>query len=385
MRRVTPLLAATLLAGLAAGCGGIGTTATSSGSGSVPGTSGASPAAGADSRTEAPSTVTLAFGGDVHFEEYVADLLKDPQNSLADLKPTLGAADFSMVNLETAITTGGARENKSFTFRAPATALNTLQAAGVDAVSLANNHAVDFGRAGLVDTLAAKNASPIPVVGIGATTQEAYTPTYVEVRGVRVALLSALQLWEETATRWSAADGEGVATSQNPKALGLLREATRQAAANADLVVVMMHWGTEYMTCADEAQASTAKALEADGADIIVGGHAHRLQGGGWMGRSYVGYSLGNFVWWRSAEPEARSGVLTLTVDAAAARERGTASGAARRTASPLVTSAVWTPLLIGTDGVPRPPADPATTTRLQGVWDTAVACSGLRSTAARS
>ena len=80
-----------------------------------------------------------------------------------------------MVKLETAITTGGARENKSFTFRAPATALNTLQAAGVDAVSLANNHAVDFGRAGLVDTLAAKNASPIPVVGIGATTQEAYT------------------------------------------------------------------------------------------------------------------------------------------------------------------------------------------------------------------
>jgi 2',3'-cyclic-nucleotide 2'-phosphodiesterase (5'-nucleotidase family) len=162
----------------------------------------------------------------------------------------------------------------------------------------------------------------------------------------------------------------------------LLRAATRTAAAEADVVVVMMHWGTEYATCADAPQTATATALEADGADVVVGGHAHRLQGGGWLGRSYVGYALGNFVWWRSAEPEARSGVLTLTVDAQAARDRGRASGAARRTASSLITSAAWAPLLIGTDGVPRPPADAATTTRLRGIWDDAVACSGLRATA---
>ena len=117
---------------------------------------------------------------------------------------------------------------------------------------------------------------------------------------MKIALLAALQLWEETATRWSAADGEGVATSHTPRSLALLRGATRAAAGQADVVVVMMHWGTEYATCADAQQAATAKALEADGADIIVGGHAHRLQGGGWLGRSYVGYSLGNFVWWLS-------------------------------------------------------------------------------------
>lgn len=386
MRPVARLMTTGLVALLTAACSAPAATAPP-----VPGTplanaggaAGGDPAdGGSGAQPVAPARITLAFGGDVHFEEYVADLLKDPQRALADLRPTVGSADFSMVNLETAITTGGAKENKTFTFRAPPSALAALQSAGVDAVSLANNHAVDFGRAGLADTLAAKSSSPIPVVGIGASRAEAYEPTFLDVRGVRVALLSALQLWEETATRWSAADGEGVATSQTPKALALLREATRAAAAQADLVVVMMHWGTEYATCADAHQAATAKALEADGADIIVGGHAHRLQGGGWLGRSYVGYSLGNFVWWRSAEPEARSGVLTLTVDAQAARARGRASGAARRTASPLVTSASWTPLLIGTDGVPRKPTDPATSTRLQGVWDEAVACSGLRAAA---
>ncbi len=326
-----------------------------------------------------PREITLAFGGDVHFEDYVARLLDRPDVSLADLAPTLGAADFSMVNLETAITTGGPREDKSFTFRAPATALRALQAAGVDAVSLANNHAVDFGATGLSDTLAAKAAGPIPMVGIGSNAREAYEPVVLDVRGVRVALLAALQLWDETAIRHSAAEGRaGVATSHTPASLTLLREATRTAADSADLVVVMMHWGTEYATCADAAQAATMSALRDDGADVIVGGHAHRLQGAGWSGRSYVGYSLGNFVWWRSAEPEARSGVLTLTVDADAARERGRAAGAARLTPKSLVTRAEWQPMLIGADGVPRPPSDAATTARLKGVWDTAVACSGL-------
>ncbi len=362
----------------AAACGGLLLALTACGTAVSPQTA-SSPTTAASSTSEAPRTITLAFGGDVHFEDYVAGLLTDPDHSLSDLRPTLGAADFSMVNLETAITTGGEREDKSFTFRAPPTALQALAAAGVDAVSLANNHAVDFGATGLADTLAAKAASPIPIVGIGHDTREAYQSYVIDVKGVRVALLAALQLWEETATRHSAADGQaGVATSQNPAALTLLREATREAAATADLVVVMMHWGTEYATCADAAQSATARALEADGADVIVGGHAHRLQGGGWSGRSYVGYALGNFVWWRSTEPEARSGVLTLTADADAARARGQASGAERLTDTSLITRAEWQPMLIGADGVPRPAAEEATTQRLRGVWDAAVACSGL-------
>ena len=92
------------------------------------------------------------------------------------------------------------------------------------------------------------------------------------------------------------------------------------AAAKYDVVVVFLHWGLDYQTCPDQLSVQTAQALEEAGADIIVGGHSHRVNGAGWLGRSYVDYGFGNFVWWRSREPDSRSGVLTLSIDVDAAR-----------------------------------------------------------------
>lgn len=319
----------------------------------------------------APGPVTLAFAGDVHFESQVRKLLDSPETSLAPLRETLGAADFAMVNLETAITERGSREQKSFTFRAPATALTALASAGVDAVSLANNHGVDFGAVGLEDTLSAKRSGTLPMVGIGADAQEAFAPLIRDIRGVRVAFLASLQLHEETVARWSATDTKGgVATNLD---MTRLREATRRAAQDADVVVVFMHWGTEYTTCADEWQRRTAKSLAEDGADLIVGGHAHRVQGAGWQGPTYIAYGLGNFIWWRGEEPHGRTGVLTVTLDPATARDRD--RRAAGRSA---VSQASWTPMLVGNTGLPRPPKSAADTTRLANVWQTAARCGGL-------
>lgn len=335
--------------------------------------------AGGGTESQGADTITLAFAGDVHFERHLRSLLTRPE-ALAPLKASLGAADFSMLNLETAITEGGDRVTKNYTFRAPATALKVLAAAGVDAVSMANNHAADFGRSGLADTLAAKKSSPIPMVGIGADAAEAFEPVIVDVKGVKVALLASLQLYEETSARFSAGDTKaGVATNLD---MTRLRAATRAAAAKADVVVVMMHWGTEYTTCADDWQKRTLAALKDDGADLVVGGHAHRIQGAGWDGRTFVGWGLGNFMWWKPNEPDARTGVLTVTIDAAAAKARGQAQGEARRTSSPLAIKADWTPMLVGRDGVPRPPKTTATTSRLAKVWSTATTCSGVSPTA---
>lgn len=282
-----------------------------------------------------------------------------------------------MVNLETAITSRGNRVTKAYTFRAPPSALDAVASAGVDAVSLANNHGVDYGAVGLRDTLAAKQSGRLPMVGIGASATEAFTPLVADVGGVRVAILASLQLFEETTAQWSATASQGgVATNLD---MTRLRAAVRGAAASADLVVVFMHWGTDYTSCADAWQRRTAAALEREGADLIVGGHAHRPQGSGWLGRSFVAYGLGNFVWWKSQEPDSRSGVLTVSVDAAAARARGAATGSARRTPSPLVTSASWTPMLIGHDGVPAIPRDDGALTRLQRGWATASQCADLR------
>ena len=331
----------------------------------IPTSAEASPAA---TRTSDPSVLTLAFGGDVHFEDYLKPVARDPQG-LAELQSSLGAADLAMVNLETAITERGTKIGKEFHFRAPASGLDTVANAGVDAVSMANNHGVDYGPVGLEDTLAAKRNSPIPIVGIGADASEAFAPATLQAKGVRVAVLGASQVYEMTLARYSADGDSGGIASASP--VTRLRAAVARAAKTHDLVIVYMHWGFDYQSCADGESVSTARALEAAGADIIVGGHSHRVNGAGWLGRAYVGYGLGNFVWWRSREPDARTGVLTLSVDVAAAK--------GSRTTASVVRDAEWTAMLIGTDGIPRVPA-PADAQRLHRLWEQSRACSGLGS-----
>jgi poly-gamma-glutamate synthesis protein (capsule biosynthesis protein) len=316
-------------------------------------------------------TLTLAFAGDVHFEEYLAPLARDP-HGLDELRTTLGAADLSVVNLETALTERGTPIGKEFHFRAPASALDTLAGAGVDAVSMANNHGADYGTVGLRDTLAARSASPIPVVGIGADQDEAFAPATLEAKGVKVAVFGASQVYEMTLANWSAdADSAGIASAAP---LGRLREAVARASRTHDLVVVFMHWGLDYQQCQDGLSTSTATALEAAGADVVVGGHSHRVNGAGWLGRAYVAYGLGNFVWWRNREPDSRTGVLTLTVDVERARGKGSSRSSRP---SPAVTKARWTPMLVDADGIPREPGS-ADRKRLMGVWKQAAACSGL-------
>ena len=309
----------------------------------------------------------MAFGGDIHFEDYLAPLAGDP-DGLAELRSTLGAADLAMVNLETAITTRGTRIGKEFHFRAPPTALDTIQGAGIDAVSMANNHGVDYGPVGLQDTLAAKQESPIPVVGIGGNEDEAFAPAFLEAKGLKVAILGASQVFEMTLANWSAGPDKAGIASSTPATR--IRRAVEAASRKADLVVVFLHWGTDYQACPDQLSVQTAQVLEAAGADIIVGGHSHRVNGAGWLGRAYVHYGLGNFVWWRSREPDSRSGVLTLSVDVAAAKGTGRTGGSA-------VRDAVWTPMLIGTDGIPREPGA-TDSARLLRLWNQARACAHL-------
>ena len=339
------------------------TTPRTSGSPSTP----ARTATGPGSGSSDPRTLTLAFGGDVHFEEYLQSVARDP-HGLDQLRSTLGAADLSMVNLETAITGRGTKITKEYHFRAPASALDTLASAGVDALAMANNHAADYGAVGLQDTLAAKHASPIPIVGIGANQDEAYAPATLTAKGLRVAVLSASQVFDTTLLNWSAgAHSAGIASSAPDTRLV---DAVRKARQTHDVVVVFLHWGLDYQQCPDSLSVSTAAALEAAGADIVVGGHSHRVNGAGWMGDAYVDYGLGNFVWWRSHEPDSRTGVLTLSVDV----RRATT---AKRSRGAIVRKAVWTPMLIGADGIPGV-ASGADATRLLGVWRQASRCSGL-------
>jgi hypothetical protein len=259
--------------------------------------------------------MTLTFAGDVHFQGRADRLLDVPADAFGSAAQQLARGDLTFVNLETPITTRHSpAEPKRYLFRARETAAPALRAAGVDVVSLANNHSMDYGRPGLADTIAAAGRHGLGTVGAGRDAAEAYAPWRRTLNGVRVAVLAFSQV-DELAGSWAAADGRsGIAVATDRRrALAAVREAR----ATSDLVVVLPHWGTEGDRCADRRQRAFAAALADAGADVIVGAHTHVLQGAGLLGDTYVAYGLGNFLWYSPglfAPHSTRAGVLHLTL-----------------------------------------------------------------------
>jgi poly-gamma-glutamate capsule biosynthesis protein CapA/YwtB (metallophosphatase superfamily) len=221
---------------------------------------------------------------------------------LAPIASALSAADVTVVNLETAITDRGEPEPNTYAFRVGPVALEALAAAGVDVVTMANNHAVDYGAAGLADTLAAVASAPLPVVGIGVDDEQAFAPAVLDVRGTTVAVLGATDIPDRTAAAWSAgSDSPGVASTRDPDRL--LRAVS---------------------------EAGTA-------ADAVVGSHAHVLLGARVAG-SHIRLVRPRELRLVHADStaDATSGVLTLTV-----RERS-------------IVADLWTPTFTRQDGMPR-------------------------------
>src|SRR5215468_1753952 len=243
---------------------------------------------------------TFAFAGDVNFAKRTATrLAENPATAFGVAAGVLRKADLTMVNLETAITSRDLPpQNKSFVFHAPPTALTALRDAGVDLATMANNHGADYGLGGLHDTLAAIAASKFPVIGIGADATQAFAPYVRTINGVRLAVFAATQVRDETLANFSAGrHSPGVANAFSP----LLVQAVRAAKAAGYVVVVYLHWGTEYQTCPNEDQIAGANELTAAGATAVVGTHAHVLLGAGWRSDgTYVAYGLSNYLWWES-------------------------------------------------------------------------------------
>jgi poly-gamma-glutamate capsule biosynthesis protein CapA/YwtB (metallophosphatase superfamily) len=256
------------------------------------------------------SDITLAFAGDVHFTGRTAALLADPATAFGPIASVLRSADFTVLNLETAVTSRGTPQPKTYHFRTTPVAFTALRDAGVSLVTLANNHVLDYGQTGLADTLAAARAARFPYVGIGVNAEAAWAPYVTTVNGTSIAVIGVSQV-AELASSW-------VATGTRPgeaNAIDLAHTlaAVRAAKRLAKVVIVFMHWGTEGESCPDANQLALAPRLAAAGADIIIGSHAHELQGSGWLGHTFVAYGMGNFLWWEHSYSTA-TGVLELTL-----------------------------------------------------------------------
>ncbi len=268
--------------------------------------------------TPAPQPVTIAVAGDVHFAGSSAAALEP--GGLDAVAPLLRAADLTVVNVETAITDGGTAAGKEYTFRAPAAGLGRLKDAGVDVAAMANNHGLDYGRAGLTDTLAAATAQGLPVIGIGQDADAAFAPYRTTIKDNRVAVFDATQVLDSSlATAWTATGTQpGMASVRTEAGARRLVDAVAAERSRSDSVVVFLHWGKELQDCPTSDQQDLAHDLVAAGADAVVGSHAHLQLGQGYLeagGRKgFVDYGLGNFVFYAKKARTVETGVLELTL-----------------------------------------------------------------------
>jgi poly-gamma-glutamate synthesis protein (capsule biosynthesis protein) len=313
-------------------------------------------------------TVTLGFGGDVHFAGAVGEsLAKDPSTALGTTIPQLFAgAKLRMVNLETVVTDGTCPEpqNKPYLFQAPASALTALKSASVTVATEANDHGLDCGQQGLSQNLTVATQAGFPVLGIGNNSSQAFAPYRVTLDGQRIAIITATQvIADNLVTTWTASPTQpGVASAIDPTQL--VRE-VQQVRRSADTVIVYVHWGTETQACPNPQQEPLARQLVKAGADVVIGADAHVLLGGGYLGTAYVDYGLGNFAFYDDTPPETDSGSLII-------------SSEGRH-----ITSAVFRPATI-VGGLPQPLTGQPAAAAVQS-WNAARGCTNLTVTPSKS
>ncbi|UUZ80024.1 CapA family protein [Paenibacillus sp. P26] len=242
----------------------------------------------------AQGRVNLSFVGDVMFADKVEGSLK--QNGYdypyKYVKSYLEKADIAVANLETPITTRGTAQDKEYTYRSAPAALPELKKAGVDLVNLANNHSMDYGPEGSLDTMDYLDVQGIPRVGAGHNSDEAYKYVLLERGGMKIAFLGFTRVVPETS--WYAGKSKpGLAETYSTKQA---LDAIAKARADADLVVVIAHWGEERKDIPNNVQTTLAHQYIDQGADLVVASHPHVLQGFEQYKGKWIAYSLGNFI-----------------------------------------------------------------------------------------
>ena len=266
--------------------------------------------------------VHLTAVGDIMLDRRLGAAIKQGHIDFpfAAVAPHFQQADFVLGNLESALGHSGTAAHKSYPFRAPAAAAVSLAQAGFDLLTLANNHGMDYGPDGLLEGLALLAAQKLATIGAGQNKAEARAPHLVEINGLTVAFLAYVNVPIENSgfdTRtWRATENEPGLAWAEPATLAADVTAV---AATADLLIVVLHSGFEYIANPSPAQTDNARAAIDAGADLIIGHHAHILQGVEYYKDGVIVYGLGNFAFDIDGAPE--TAVLDVWLDSNGVRQ----------------------------------------------------------------
>jgi poly-gamma-glutamate synthesis protein (capsule biosynthesis protein) len=266
----------------------------------------------------APETVIhLAAVGDIMLDRTLGAVLQQGKldHPFAFVADGLRAADITVGNLESALGDVGQPAAKSYTFRAPPAAAEALALAGFDVMSLANNHGMDYGPEALLQGLGLLREQAIGTIGAGANAAEARAPYIAEVKGLTLAFLGYVHVPVEARSHfdtasWTATAGTPGLAWGDPEAIAADVTAVRP---QADVVIVVLHSAYEYVEAPSPPQVAAAKAAIDAGADLVIGHHAHILQGVEFYNGGVIVYGLGNFAFVIDGPPE--TAILNVWLD----------------------------------------------------------------------
>lgn len=270
-------------------------------------------------KIDSDKNTVLTFGGDVCFGDnyYPMQHLKQSKNGIYDCFDSewfdiMRSADIAMLNNEFTISDRGSpMPGKLYTFCAQTTHTDYYNDLGVDFVTLANNHAFDYGEDAFYDTLASLDKYGIDYAGGGRNADEAQRPFYYLVDGRKIGFVSATRAEKYILTPEAGENTPGVFRCYDSTRLV---EVIGETKLNCDYVVLFIHWGTEYSDVLETVQKTTSHAYIDAGADIIIGSHAHQLQGIEFYKDKPIFYNLGNF-WFNGKKIETGLAKLVLSPD----------------------------------------------------------------------
>jgi len=240
--------------------------------------------------------VSIAACGDVLLDRGVAAEIRQHGVTypFSHVRSTLRKADIAFANLECPLVSGGIPVVKKFTFHVNPTSAACLNDAGLDILSVANNHTLDYGRSGLVQTMDTLGRHKLAWCGAGKSLADATKPTIRVIHGVRVAFVGFCDFVPVGVFLRDDRPTQVMASEEN------IRQSIALARQEADVVVASFHWGIEFSPRPSDRQRHLGRYAAKCGADLVLGHHPHVLEGfeiaRNGSRRTLIAYSLGNFV-----------------------------------------------------------------------------------------
>lgn len=246
-------------------------------------------------------SVSLGFAGDVSLADnwaimpYYKSRNKGVYGILSEnIVNYMKDLDWMTVNSEFAFSSRGtAMAGKQYTFRANPDHVKIYNEMNVDMVTLANNHVYDYGKDAFYDTLETLKNNNLPYIGAGVNNTEAESAYYLVINGYKISFLNATRAEKYILTPEATADSPGVFRCYDPTRLSQRIKAEKEI---SDYVVVIVHWGKETYHELENVQKETGRIYIDSGADLVIGHHAHVLQGMEFYKGKLIAYNLGNFI-----------------------------------------------------------------------------------------